>query len=64
MSERIYDARHDYDSDHVMHVDGKPEVERLRLDVVDGEELASIELSGTGVRALRLALQRWERAHS
>ena len=64
MSERIYDERHDHDPDHVLHVETTTDTGALRLLVIDGEQVAAIQLSKDGARSLRLALTRWEKAQS
>lgn len=63
MSDRIYDERHDYDAQQVLHVE-TTDTGQLRLIVIDGEECATIQLSKSGARALRLALTRWEKTQS
>jgi len=60
MSERIYDERADYDPSRVLHVE-TTDTGELRLIVIDDEQVATIQLSKNGARALRLALSRWER---
>lgn len=64
MSDRMYDERHDFDPEHVLHVEATTDTGALRLLVIDGEQAATIQLSAKDARALRLALARWERAHS
>lgn len=61
MSERIYDARHDFDPDHVLHVEADGPG-RLILSVVQGDAVAAIEFDTVGAKKLRLALQRYERS--
>lgn len=61
MSERIYDERHDYDPVHALHVE-TTDTNELRLVILDGEEVATIQLGTTQARALRLALTRWEKS--
>lgn len=60
MSERIYDAGHDIDPDHVMHVE-VDSAGNLGLVVVDGENQATLKIDQKGAKKLRLALQRYER---
>lgn len=59
--ETIYDPRHDYDSDHALHVE-TTDTGQLRLITIDGEQVSVIELDANGARALRNALTRWGRA--
>jgi len=61
LSERIYDERHDFDPEHVLHVE-TTDTNDLRLIVIDGQEVATVQLSDTGARALRLAITRWEKS--
>jgi hypothetical protein len=57
----MYDARHDYDPEHVLYVEVTDDTGALRLIVLEDGRAATVELDANGVRALRLALTRYER---
>lgn len=60
INERIYDARHDYDPEHVLHV-MVDDAGHLALIAVEGNDVATVKLSRSEAKKLRLALQRFER---
>ena len=63
-TERVYDERFDYASDHVLIADMESVDGKVRMTIIEGDQAAEVELSPTGARALRLFLTRYERRSS
>lgn len=63
INERVYDARHDFDAEHVLHV-MEDDAGNLGLIFIDGESTGSVKVDAEGAKKLRLVLQRYERSQS
>lgn len=62
MSDRIYDVRHDMDSDHVLHIEREDGGQRIALIVIDGEDTATLKVDREGAKKIHLALARFLRS--
>lgn len=61
--ERVYDTTHDYDPEHVLHIE-EGQDGNLHIIALDDTQAATVRLGTTEARKLRLAITRWEKAQS